>query len=76
MRIGISAVVVPKVTCDLPLAPVPFNLSWKHISNLPLADAGFGQPGRIDILLGVDMFIDVLRHGRRSGPPGSPTALD
>ena len=22
------------------------------------------------------MFVDVLRHGRRSGPPGSPTALE
>ena len=75
-RIGISAVIVSKVTCDLPLAPVPFDLSWKHISDLPLADPGFGQPGRIDILLGVDVFVDVLRHGRRSSPPGSPAALE
>ena len=75
-RIGISAVIVPKVTCDLPLTPVPFDLSWKHISDLPLADPGFGQPGRIDILLGVDVFVDVLRHGRRSSPPGSPAALE
>ena len=22
------------------------------------------------------MFVDVLRHGRRSGPPGSPAALE
>ena len=75
-KIGVSAVIVPKVTCDLPLTPVPFQLTWKHISDLPLADPGFGQPGRIDILLGIDMFVDVLRHGRRSGPPGSPTALE
>ena len=75
-KIGVSAVIVPKVTCDLPLAPVPFQLTWKHISDLSLADPGFGQPGRIDILLGVDVFVDVLRHGRRSGPPGSPTALE
>ena len=75
-RIELSAVVVPKVTCDLPLAPVPFDLSWTHISDLPLADPGFGLPGRIDILLGVDVFVDVLRHGRRSGPPGSPAALE
>ena len=56
-RIGISAVVVLKVTCDLPLAPIPFDLSWKHISDLPLADPGFGQLGRIDIFLGVDVEI-------------------
>ena len=67
---------VPKVTCDLPLCPVPFDLQWKHVSALPLADPGFGLPGRIDILLGVDVFVDVLRHGQRTGPPGSPTALE
>ena len=75
-RLGITAVVVPKVTCDLPLAPVPFQLNWKHLTDLILADPGFGQPGRIDMLLGVDVFLDVLRHGRRSGPPESPTALE
>ena len=67
------AVVVPKVTCDLPLAPVPFQLNWKHLADL---DPGFGQPGRIDMLLGVNLFLDVLCHGRRSGPLESPTALE
>ena len=74
--IAVTAVVVPKVTCDLPLCPVPFDLQWKHITDLPLADPGFGQPGRVDILLGVDVFVDILRHGRRTGPLGSPTALE
>ena len=74
--IDVTAVVVLKVTCDLPLCPIPFDLQWKHISDLPLADPGFGQPGRIDILLGVDVFVDILRHGRRTGPPGSPTAFE
>ena len=72
-KIGITAVVVPKVTCDLPLAPVPFQLNWKHLADL---DPGFGQPGRIDMLLGVNLFLDVLCHGRRSGPLESPTALE
>ena len=75
-KIEVTAVVVPKVTCNLPLAPVPFQLSWKHISDLPLADPDFGRPSRVDMLLGVDVFIDVLRHGWRSGPPNSPTALE
>ena len=35
--------------------PLPFDLSWNHISDVPLADPRFGQPGRIDILLGVDI---------------------
>ena len=44
--------------------------------NLPLADPGFGRPGKIDLLLGVDIFVDVLCHGRRFGPPGSPVAFE
>ena len=47
--IELTAIVLPKVTCDLPVHPVPFDLSWKHISNLPLADPSFGEPGRVDI---------------------------
>ena len=75
-KIDLTAVVLPKVTCDLPVVPVPFDLSWSHLSGLPLADPTFGEPRRVDILLGVDVFVDILRHGRRTGPPGSPVALE
>ena len=51
-------------------------MDWSHITDLPVADPAFGQSGRIDILLGVDIFLDVLRQGRRSCPSGSPTALE
>lgn len=64
------------MTCDLPLCPVPFDLHLRHISDLLLANPGFGQPGRIDILLGVDIFVDILRHGWQTGPPRSPTAFE
>ena len=57
------------------MKPVAFEMSWMHISDLPLADPGFGQPGRIDVLLRADIFVEVLRHGRRKGPTGSPTAF-
>ncbi len=49
---------------------------WKHLSGLKLADPGFGKPGKIDILLGADVFADVLLHGRRTGSPGTPTAFE
>ena len=75
-KVNVTAVVVPQVTCDLPFHPIPFKAGWNHLSNLPLADPGFGSPGRIDILLGVDVFVDVLLHGRRAGPPGSPVAFE
>ena len=71
-----SDVVVPCVTCDLPLQPVSLDSSWKHFEDISLADPDFGRPGRIDILLGVDIFIETLPQGRRMGPPGSPSAFE
>ena len=34
-----------------PVKPVTFEMGWTHLSDLPLADPGFGQPGQIDMLL-------------------------
>ena len=53
----------------------PFS-QWNHISNLSLADPDFGTPGRIDLLLGADIYADVLLHGQWCGPPGTPTILE
>lgn len=64
------------MTCDLLLHVVHFNLTWTHLSDTPLADPDFRRPGRIDILLGVDVFVEALLQGRRMGPPGSPITLE
>ena len=74
--LSVSAIVVPRVTCDLPVQPVHFDSQWTHLKDLKLADPDFGRPGKIDILLGIDVYTDVLLNGRRSGPPGSPTAFE
>ena len=70
-KIDVTAVIAPRVTCDLPLHPIPFDPTWNHF---PLADPDFGCPGRINILLGVDVVVETL--GRRIEPPGSPIAFE
>ncbi len=75
-KLQVSAIVVPRVTCDLPTQPVHFNTKWSHLNGLHLADPSFGQPSKVDILLGVDIYADVLLHGRRSGPRGTPAAFE
>ena len=75
-KINLYAIVVPKVTCDLPLLTVPFDPNWKHLTGLSLADPDFGKPGKIDLLLGVDIFVVVLLNGRRTGPSDSPVAFE
>ncbi len=61
-KMNISAIVVPRVTCDLPVVPISFDPKWSHMSDIRLADPKFGIPGRIDILLGVDVFVSALRQ--------------
>ncbi len=75
-RFDISAIVVSQVTCDLPTHPVSLDPTWDHLEGLQLADPAFGRPRAIDLLLGVDLFAEVLQHGRRVGPPNSPMALE
>lgn len=41
-----------------------------------ISDHGFGQPGQIDILLGADIFVDLLHDGRWKGPDNAPTAFE
>ena len=72
----VAAIVVPRVTRDLPFHPVPFSSSWTHLLDLPLADPNFGQPGRIDILFGVDVYVEVLLRGRQTGAPDAPVAFE
>ena len=74
-QLTITAVIVPRVTCDLPLGPVSFSKDWTHLDDITLADPNFGCPGRIDLLLGVDVYADSVLQGRRYGPPGSPVAF-
>lgn len=67
---------MPKITGDLPMHPVTPDQNWKHLEGLQLADPDYHKPGTIDLLLGVCIFLEVIRHGRRRGPLDSPTALN
>ena len=75
-EIQLSAAIVPRVTCDLPSQRVTFKSEWNHLADLTLADPDFGRPGKIDLLLGVEVFSAVVRQGRRTGHPGSPSAFE
>ena len=48
---------------------------WKRLTGLSLADAEFGTPGAVHLLLGADVFSRVVLYGRWFGPSGSPSAF-
>ncbi len=73
---NVNAIITPRVTCNLPTQHIPFNSEWGHLANLTLADPDFGQPSKIDLLLGVEVFSSMVRQGRRCGVSGSPTAFE
>ena len=74
--LDVTALVLDRVTNDLPTHRVTLDESWTHLQDVPLADPTFGTPGRIDIILGAELFTDIMRHGRQYGPRGSPTAWE
>ena len=74
-NIAVEAVVLPKVTLNLPVHTVSYEHSWTHLSGIRLADPQLGKPGKIDLLFGVHAFSRVLLNGWQSGPPGTPSVL-
>ena len=73
--LNIEAIILRKVTSDLPMHTVPFREEWNHLSKPNLADPEYGKPGPIDLLLGTEVFGRVVLHGRRFGPVGTPLAF-
>lgn len=67
---------LPRVTSKIPLQLIPLNFLWSYLLHLHLADPDVGRSGQIDILLGVDIYADVMLNGRWISPPGSPMAFE
>lgn len=70
------AIIVPRVPCDLPFAPIPLKKEWSRLEDIDLADSGFGCSGKLDMLLGIDVFVEAILHGWWSGPTGTPIAFE
>ncbi|XP_036342978.1 uncharacterized protein LOC118752233, partial [Rhagoletis pomonella] len=55
----ITALILPKITNDLPTQTLSVS-SWPHIQGLFLADPHFAKPGRIDVLVGMDLMDQLI----------------
>lgn len=60
---SLDFLIVPKVTCSLPQAAFDIS-SWRLPAGIQFADPGFNAPGRIDMLLGAELFFDLLKEGK------------
>ncbi|XP_073961651.1 uncharacterized protein [Choristoneura fumiferana] len=68
-------VLATRLTTELPSRTITTRPNaWQHLTGLDLADPSYYQPGRVDMLLGVDIYAHILKNNIIKGPPGSPCA--
>lgn len=73
MDLSTKALVQPNITGRIPAESSKIS-DWGHIKDLMLADPYFLTPGQIDVLLGADIYSQIVLEGLRKGPIGSPMA--
>ncbi|KAF0746453.1 Integrase catalytic domain-containing protein [Aphis craccivora] len=67
----ITGLVTPRITVDLPVDKLVTS-SWHHLQGIQLADPTFHLPGKIDMLIGAELFYDIVQDGKHVGPKGTP----
>ncbi|GFX81295.1 DUF1758 domain-containing protein [Trichonephila clavipes] len=72
---AVNALVVKELTCNLPNFIVS-KLDWPHINGLQLADPSFYISRPVDMILGADVFFDLILYGKISGTKNQPSALN
>lgn len=68
-----SAHVLSSLTTSLPSSDISAK-SWSHLEGLQLADPRFMSPGDIDIIIGADIYGQIIKDGIIKGPVDTPIA--
>jgi len=71
----IDCAVLPKITGIIPVTFIDSS-DWGIPEGLMLADENFNRPNSIDILLGADVFFEVLCHDKKTQPGNCPVLQD
>ncbi|CAB0028408.1 unnamed protein product [Trichogramma brassicae] len=69
----LKAYVLPVITSYRPLCRSPED--WPHIKGLQLADPHFARPGRVDVLLSMQIHARIMQEGLKTGDVRSPIAM-
>lgn len=69
----VNAFVLNKLTADLPEKAVVVEL-WSALDKFELADPSFDRPNKIDMLLGADVYGQIIEEGIIKGSSGAPVA--
>lgn len=63
-KFQISAHILPKLTSVISSAPITLG-PWSHFKGLPLADPQFGSPSAVDLIIGADLYPQIIKEGLR-----------
>jgi len=58
----ITGLVVPRITVDLPVSKIDTS-NWHQLQGIQLADPTIHLPGKIDLLIGAELFYDIVQDG-------------
>ncbi|GFW67872.1 DUF1758 domain-containing protein [Trichonephila clavipes] len=72
---AVNALVVKELTCNLPNFIVS-KFDWPHINGLQLADPSFYISRPVNMILGADMFFDLIQYGKIFGTQNQPSTLN
>ncbi|XP_011859045.1 PREDICTED: uncharacterized protein LOC105556561 [Vollenhovia emeryi] len=83
VRLPVEATVLPRISSLFPTRGIE-GRSWEHLDGLPLADPDYSGkkrdkyylPRSVDVLLGAEVFVSILRDGCRKGGAGEPDAFN
>ncbi|XP_058446157.1 uncharacterized protein LOC131427192 [Malaya genurostris] len=73
--VNTKAFVLTKLTRNLPQQKIDTS-RLKCLESLQLADPGFSKPSKIDLILGVDVFLSILGDKKVKDEHGLPVALN
>ena len=74
--ISTRAAVVDTIAGNLPDTTLAGVRDLNFLQDLQLADPDFDQPGRVDLLLGVDIFAKILKPGNSPSEDGELHAIN
>lgn len=75
VSLSLDACIIDRITDKLPTVPIDIA-ALTHLRHVILADRQYNEPGNIDILIGAQLFGNILLSGRITGPPGTPTGFE
>lgn len=71
----LELLIAPKITGDQPVKSIDVS-KWDVPPDVKLADPTFNIKGRVDMLLGVGVFWDLIKTGRIELGPNRPTLTE